>query len=161
RVVLLSVAEEEAGVFAEAFLTGFSNLFMPGLGALAAGETALVHGGGGGVGTAAIGLLRGEGHRCYVTVGSADKAERCIALGATVAIDYRTEDFGARIAEPTEGRGVDVILDPSGARYLGQNLAAVAIDGPLVEIGLMGGAQSEVNLGLVLMRRLSIIGSTL
>jgi tumor protein p53-inducible protein 3 len=156
-----AMTDEEAGAFPEVFLTAFSNLFMPGLGALAAGETALVHGGGGGVGTAAIALLREEGHRCYVTVGSADKAERCTALGATAAIDYRTEDFGARIAELTEGRGVDVILDHIGARYLGQNLGALAIDGRLVEIGLMGGAQSEVNLGLMLMRRLSIIGSTL
>jgi putative PIG3 family NAD(P)H quinone oxidoreductase len=156
-----AMTDEEAGGFPEAFLTAFSNLFMPGLGALAAGETALVHGGGGGVGTAAIALLREEGHRCHVTVGSADKAARCVALGATAAIDYRSEDFAARIAELTDGRGVDVILDHIGARYLGQNLSALAVDGRLVEIGLMGGAQSELNLGLMLLRRLSIIGSTL
>src|SRR5262245_41905136 len=156
-----TMTDEEAGAFPEVFLTAFSNLFMSGLGALAAGGSALVHGGGGGVGTAAIVLLREDGHPCYVTVGSADKAARCVALGATAAIDYRKEDFGARVAELTEGRGVDVILDHIGARYLGQNLSALAIDGRLVEIGLMGGAQSEVNLGLMLMRRLSIIGSTL
>ena len=156
-----AMSDEEAGAFPEVFLTAFSNLFMPGLGALGPGESALVHGGGGGVGTAAIALLRDEGHRCFVTVGSADKAARCVALGATAAIDYRTEEFGARIGNLTEGRGVDVILDHIGARYLSQNLFALAVGGRLVEIGLLGGAQAELNLGLLLMRRLSVIGSTL
>lgn len=156
-----AMSDEEAGAFPEVFLTAFSNLFMPGLGALGPGESALVHGGGGGVGTAAIALLREEGHRCFVTVGSADKAARCVALGATAAIDYRTEEFGARIGNLTEGRGVDVILDHIGARYLSQNLSALAVGGRLVEIGLLGGAQAELNLGLLLMRRLSVIGSTL
>ena len=155
------MSDEEAGAFPEVFFTAFSNLFMPGLGALRAGETALVHGGGGGVGTAAITLLREEGHRCFVTVGSADKAARCVALGATAAIDYRCEDFAARIGDLTEGRGVDVILDHIGARYLGQNLSSLAVGGRLVEIGVMGGAQAELNLGLMLLRRLSVIGSTL
>src|SRR5262245_11160451 len=87
---------EEGGAFPEVFLTAFSNLFMPGLGALGPQESALVHGGGGGVGTAAIQLLREAGHPCFVTVGSADKAERCRELGATAAIDYRNEDFASR-----------------------------------------------------------------
>jgi putative PIG3 family NAD(P)H quinone oxidoreductase len=153
--------DEEAGAFPEVFLTAFSNLFIPGLGALGAGGSALVHGGGGGVGTAAIALLREEGHRCFVTVGSADKAARCVALGATAAIDYRSEDFAARIRDLTDGRGVDVILDHIGARYLNQNLSSLSVGGRLVEIGLMGGAQAELNLGLLLLRRLSVIGSTL
>jgi putative PIG3 family NAD(P)H quinone oxidoreductase len=152
---------EEAGAFAEVFLTAFSNLFMPGLGALRAGETALVHGGGGGVGTAAITLLREAGHPCYVTVGSAEKSRRCLALGATAAIDYTTEDFAGRVRELTSGRGADVILDHIGASYLAQNLAALATGGRLVEIGLMGGAKAEVNLGVLLARRLAVIGSTL
>jgi putative PIG3 family NAD(P)H quinone oxidoreductase len=155
------MSDEEAGAFPEVFLTAFSNLFMAGLGALGPGESALVHGGGGGVGTAAILLLREEGHRCYVTVGSADKAARCLELGATAAIDYRGEDFAARIRELTEGRGVDVILDHIGARYLDHNLSSLAVGGRLVEIGLMGGAQGEVNLALMLTRRLAMIGSTL
>jgi putative PIG3 family NAD(P)H quinone oxidoreductase len=156
-----AMSDEEAGAFPEVFLTAFSNLFMPRLGALGPGETALVHGGGGGVGTAAILLLREEGHRCFVTAGSADKAARCEALGATAAIDYRREDFAARIQELTDGRGVDVVLDHIGARYLSQNLSSLAVGGRLVEIGLMGGAQAELNLAIMLLRRLTVIGSTL
>jgi len=155
------MSDDEAGAWPEVFLTAFSNLFMPGLGALGTGEGALVHGGGGGVGTAAIVLLREAGQPCYVTVGSPEKAERCLALGATAAIDYRREDFPARIAELTAKQGVDVILDHIGAKYLEQNLRSLAVGGRLVEIGLMGGAQAEVNLGLLLVRRLAIIGSTL
>src|SRR5262249_37376834 len=156
-----SMSDEEAGAFPEVFFTAFSNIFIPGLGALGPGESALVHGGGGGVGTAAILLLRESGNRCIVTVGSAEKARRCAELGASDAIDYHTEDFADRVGSPTEGRGVDVILDHIGGRYLAQNLAALAIGGRLVEIGLMGGAQSEINLALLLSRRLAVIGSTL
>jgi putative PIG3 family NAD(P)H quinone oxidoreductase len=155
------MSDDEAGAFPEVFLTAFSNLFMPGLGALAAGERALVHGGGGGVGTAAILLLREAGHPAYVTVGSAEKAARCLELGATAAIDYRREDFAARVRELTGGRGVDVILDHIGAKYLAANLDSLAVGGRLLEIGLMGGAKAEVNLGALLARRLAIIGSTL
>ena len=156
-----AMSDEEAGAFPEVFLTAFSNLFLPGLGALGPRETALVHGGGGGVGTAAVLLLREAGHRCWVTVGSPEKARRCVELGATAAIDYRREDFAARIAALTDGRGVDVILDHIGAKYSEQNLASLAVGGRLVEIGLMGGVQAEVNLGVLLARRLAIIGSTL
>src|SRR5947209_5339366 len=154
------MTDEEAGGFPEVFLTAFSNLFMPRLGHLAPGETALVHGGGGGVGTAAILLLREAGHRVIVTAGSEAKCRRCLALGATAAIDYRTEDFAARARELTGG-GVDVILDHIGARYLAPNLAALAPGGRLVEIGLMGGAAAELNLAQLLLRRLAVIGSTL
>jgi putative PIG3 family NAD(P)H quinone oxidoreductase len=156
-----AMSDAEAGAFPEVFLTAFSNLFLPGLGALGPGDTALVHGGGGGVGTAAILLLREEGHPCFVTVGSAEKGARCEALGATAAIDYRREDFAGRVHELTDGRGVDVILDHIGARYLSQNLSSLAVGGRLVEIGLMGGAQAELNLGVMLLRRLAVIGSTL
>jgi putative PIG3 family NAD(P)H quinone oxidoreductase len=155
------MSDEEAGAFPEAFLTAYSNLFMPALGRLGAGETALVHGGGGGVGTAAIALLREAGARCFVTAGSADKCRQCEALGAAAAIDYRREDFPARVRELTDGRGVDVILDHIGGAYLAQNLGALAVGGRLVEIGLMGGARSEVNLAELLVRRLAVIGSTL
>ena len=155
------MTDEEAGGFPEVFLTAFSNLFIPRLGHLAAGETALVHGGGGGVGTAAILLLREAGHRVIVTAGSEAKCRRCLELGATAAIDYRTEDFAARARELTGGRGVEVILDHIGGRYLAANLAALAPGGRLVEIGLMGGATAELNLAQLLLRRLAVIGSTL
>src|SRR6059036_1883085 len=155
------MSDEEAGAFPEVFLTAFSNLFMPGLGALAPGEAALVHGGGGGVGTAAIRLLREAGHQVIVTAGSEAKCRRCMEFGATAAIDYRTEDFAARARELTGGRGVDVVLDHIGARYLAANLAALAPGGRLVEIGLMGGAAAELNLAQLLLRRLAVIGSTL
>jgi putative PIG3 family NAD(P)H quinone oxidoreductase len=155
------MSDEEAGAFPEVFLTAFSNVFTAGLGALRPGEAVLVHGGGGGVGTAAIGLLKEAGHACYVTAGSAEKCRRCTELGATAAIDYRTEDFAERVQTLTDGRGVGVVLDHIGAKYLPQNLAVLATGGRLVEIGLMGGAKAEVNLGVLLTRRLSIIGSTL
>ncbi len=156
-----AMSDEEAGAFPEVFLTAFSNLFLPGLGALAPGERALVHGGGGGVGTAAIALAREAGQAIFVTAGSDDKCRRCLTLGATAAINYRTEDFAERVAALTGGRGVEVIVDHIGARYLGQNLKALALGGRLVEIGLMGGATAEVNLGVLLVRRLAVIGSTL
>ena len=156
-----SMSDEEAGAFPEVFFTAFSNIFLPGLGALGPGESALVHGGGGGVGTAAIMLLREAGNRCIVTVGSPEKAKRCVELGASDAIDYHTEDFAARVHALTGDRGVNVILDHIGGRYLTQNLASLAVEGRLIEIGLMGGAQADLNLALMLTRRLAVIGSTL
>lgn len=152
---------DEAGAFPEVFLTAFSNVFMPGLGALGPDESVLVHGGGGGVGTAAIALCREAGQPCYVTAGSAEKCARCEGLGAAAAINYRDEDFAARILELTDGRGVGVVLDHVGAPYLASNLKALAVGGRLVEIGLMGGAKTEINLGTLLVRRQSVIGSTL
>jgi putative PIG3 family NAD(P)H quinone oxidoreductase len=156
-----SMTDEEAGAFPEVFLTAFSNIFMPGLGALRPAEAVLVHGGGGGVGTAAIMLCREAGHRCFVTVGSDEKARRCEALGATAAVNYKTEDFAERVQALTGGGGVGVVLDHIGAKYLTKNLGSLAIGGRLVEIGLMGGAQQEINLALLLARRLAVIGSTL
>src|SRR5207249_4905607 len=117
--------------------------------------------GAGGVGTAAILLCREAGNPCFVTAGSEEKCRQCVALGATAAINYRSEDFTARARELTSGRGVDAILDHIGAAYLTKNLAALTAGGRLVLIGLMGGAQGEVNLAQLLIRRLAVIGSTL
>jgi len=150
---------EEAGAFCEVFLTAFLNLFM--LGEVKPGEAALVHGGGSGVGTAAISLLREAGARSLVTAGSDAKCRRCRDHGADVAINYRGGDFSTAVREATGGRGVDVILDSIGAKYLTANIDCLAPDGRLVIIGLIGGAKEEINLALLLTRRLRVIGSTL
>jgi putative PIG3 family NAD(P)H quinone oxidoreductase len=151
--------DEEAGAFPEVFLTAFVNLFV--LGEITRGGTALVHGGGSGVGTAAILLLREAGARCLVTAGSDERCQRCRALGADVAINYHAGDFAPQVREATGTRGVDVVLDCIGANYLAANLECLATDGRLVIIGLIGGFQAEINLSALLLRRLRVIGSTL
>jgi putative PIG3 family NAD(P)H quinone oxidoreductase len=150
---------EEAAAIPEVFLTVFLNVFQ--LGGLAAGGAALIHGGGSGIGTAAIQLVKAAGATAIVTAGSDEKCARCRELGADVAVNYRSGDFTAEAKEATGGRGVDVVLDSIGAPYLRGNLDALAIGGRLVLIGLMGGAKAELNLGALLMRRLQVIGSTL
>jgi putative PIG3 family NAD(P)H quinone oxidoreductase len=150
---------EQAAAVPEVFLTVFSNVFQ--LGALQAGGSVLVHGGGSGIGTATIQLVKAAGGRVYVTAGSAEKCRRCVALGADAAFDYRAQDFAAELKRETGGRGVDVILDSIGALYLAKNLASLAVGGRLVLIGLMGGAKAEIGLGELLVRRLQVIGSTL
>jgi putative PIG3 family NAD(P)H quinone oxidoreductase len=150
---------EEAAALPEVFLTVFSNVFQ--LGGLTPGGSVLVHGGGSGIGTAAIRLVKTLGARIFVTAGSDAKCERCLALGADAAINYRTGDFVAEVRRATGDEGVDVVLDSIGAAYFEKNLAALRIGGRLVLIGLMGGAKTEVNLAALLGRRLSVIGSTL
>ena len=150
---------EEAAAIPEVFLTVFLNVFQ--LGALPSAGAALVHGGGSGIGTAAIQLIRAAGALSVVTAGSDEKCRRCTELGAAAAVNYRSGDFSAEALKATAGRGVEVVLDSIGAPYLEKNLSALAIGGRLVLIGLMGGARSEINLGQLLARRLQIIGSTL
>jgi putative PIG3 family NAD(P)H quinone oxidoreductase len=150
---------EQAAAVPEVFLTVLLNVFQ--LGGLAEGGALLVHGGGSGIGTAAIQLAKAAGATCVVTAGSEGKCERCLALGADAAVNYRTGDFATAAREATGGRGVDVVLDSIGAPYLERNLAALAAGGRLVLIGLMGGAKGEINLALLLARRLHVIGSTL
>jgi putative PIG3 family NAD(P)H quinone oxidoreductase len=150
---------QQAAAIPEVFLTVFLNLFQ--LAALEPGGSALVHGGGSGIGTAAIQLVKSAGGAIAVTAGSAAKCERCRELGADLAVDYNAGDFVAACRELTGGAGVDVVLDSIGAPYLERNLASLATGGRLVLIGLMGGARGELNLGPVLARRLSLIGSTL
>jgi putative PIG3 family NAD(P)H quinone oxidoreductase len=149
---------EAAGV-PEVFLTCHLNLFQ--LAAAPAGGWALVHGGGSGIGTAAIQLLKLAGVRAIVTAGSAAKCARCLELGADAALDYTQGEFAPAVLEKTRGAGVDVALDSIGGPYLAQHLTCLALGGRLVLIGLMGGARAEINLGLVVAKRLSIIGSTL
>merc|ERR1712034_78989 len=149
----------EAAGLPEVCLTVFLNVFQ--LGGLEAGGWLLVHGGGSGIGTAAIQMAREAGARVIVTAGSDEKCARCRELGADVAVNYREADFAEAIAEATGGAGVDVILDSIGAPYLEANLASLAVGGRLVLIGLMGGAKAEIGLGALLMRRLQVMGSTL
>ncbi len=150
---------EEAAAVPEVFLTVFLNVFQ--LGALPDAGWALVHGGGSGIGTAAIQMVKAAGGGIVVTAGSDEKCRQCRELGADVAVNYRTGDFVAEAKAATAGRGVDVVLDSIGASYLTKNLASLATGGRLVLIGLMGGAKAEIGLGELLVRRLSVIGSTL
>ena len=150
---------EQAAAVPEVFLTVFLNVFQ--LAAFPERGMILVHGGGSGIGTAAIQLVREAGGRIFVTAGSAEKCGRCLELGAERAVNYRDEDFVPICREATGGAGVDVILDHIGAKYLARNLEALTVGGRLVIIGLMGGAKAEVDLARLLMRRLQVIGSTL
>jgi putative PIG3 family NAD(P)H quinone oxidoreductase len=154
-----ALSDIEAGAFPEVFLTAFLNIFL--LGAPPPNGSVLVHGGGSGVGTAAITLCREAGLRVIITAGSNEKCRRCREHGADVAINYRDGDFATAVRESTDGRGVDVVLDSIGGRYLSSNLSALAVGGTLVIIGLIGGARGEVDLAGLLMTRLRIIGSTL
>ncbi|MGD9764891.1 MAG: NAD(P)H-quinone oxidoreductase [Candidatus Binatia bacterium] len=153
------LSDDEAGALPEVFLTAFLNIFL--LGEAPSGGSVLVHGGGSGVGTAAITLCKEAGLRVIVTAGSAAKCERCLAHGADVAINYREGDFAPKVREATGGKGVEVVLDSIGAPYLAGNLAALAVEGRLVAIGLLGGARAEIDLAGLLMRRQRLIGSTL
>ncbi|MCA9513205.1 MAG: NAD(P)H-quinone oxidoreductase, partial [Myxococcales bacterium] len=154
-----ALSDVEAGVFPEVYLTVFSNVFQ--IGRLERGGALLVHGGGSGIGTASIQLAREAGARVFATAGSAEKCARCRELGADLAIDYTAQDFAEEVAAATGGAGVDVVLDSIGAAYLAGNLRSLAVGGRLVLIGLMQGAKAEIDLGALLVRRLSVIGSTL
>jgi NADPH:quinone reductase len=149
----------EAAASAEVFFTAFYNLFM--LARIREGETLLVHGGGSGVGTAAIQLAKSAGVSVIITAGSQEKVAHCIALGADFGINYKQENFAARILEYTSGQGVDVVLDWIGAPYLENHVNILKYRGRLVVIGLMGGTTAEINLAPVLMKRLRIMGSVL
>jgi putative PIG3 family NAD(P)H quinone oxidoreductase len=148
-----------AAAIPEAFFTVWTNVFERGR--LQAGESLLVHGGSSGIGTTAIQLARARGARVFATAGSSEKCAACERLGAERAINYHDSDFVAVIKELTANRGVDVILDMVGGEYLPRNLDALAVDGRLVQIALIGGARAQINLGIVLQRRLTITGSTL
>jgi putative PIG3 family NAD(P)H quinone oxidoreductase len=138
----------------EVTCTVWSNLVMRA--GLAAGDTLLVHGGSSGIGTMAIQIAKLVGATVFVTVGSEAKQNFCLELGAAAAINYRDEDFVQRVAEVTEGRGVDVILDNMGAVYLGRNVSALAPDGRLVIIGMQGGRKGELDMGALLAKRGSV-----
>ena len=143
----------------ETVSTVYANLVQ--VAGLRDGDTLLVHGGASGIGTTAIQLGKALGARVICTAGSAEKLDRCRALGADVAISYRDEDFVEVVKDVTDGHGADVILDIMGASYLARNLAALATEGRLVIIGRQGGNRAELDLGLLQSKRASIHATTL
>jgi NADPH2:quinone reductase len=150
---------EQAASLPEALFTVWSNVFDRAR--LQAGETLLIHGGSSGIGTMAVQLGKAFGAKVIITAGTARKCAACIDLGADIAINYRTEDFVERIKQATNGQGVDVILDMIGADYLPRNINCLAADGRLVHIALQNGSRADINLLPVLLKRLTITGSTL
>lgn len=149
----------EAASLPETFFTVWSNVFDRGR--LQAGEFLLVQGGSSGIGVTAIQLARAWGATVIVTAGSDEKCAACIELGASHAINYKTQDFVAEVQRITNGRGVDVVLDMVAGDYAAREVECLAEDGRLVIIAVQGGVKSSFNAGLVLRRRLTITGSTL
>ena len=151
---------EEAAAIPEVFLTAYLNIFM--LGGLQPGQIVLVHAAGGGVGPAAIQLVKQFGARVIATVRSDEKAAACLGLGADLAVNAKADDFAVQINSFTRGQGVDVILDPVGAAYFEQNLQCLAMDGKLILIGLMGGyTVPALDLRKLMLKRWQLMGSTL
>lgn len=149
-----------AAALPETYFTVWANLFE--IGRLARGESVLVHGGASGIGTTALQLADAFGARVYATAGTPAKCAACRDLGAAAAIDYRREDFATRIADLTDGRGVDVVLDIVGAPYFERNLACLAPDGRLVQVATQQGPiVDRLDLFLLMRKRLTIAGSTL
>ncbi len=143
----------EAGGLPEVACTVWSNIAMKGR--LAAGETFLVQGGSSGIGTHAIQVAKGLGARVAATAGTPDRMERCRELGADIVIDYH-DDVPARLLEATDGHGADVVLDNMGATGLAPNLAALAVDGRLLIIGMQGGTRAELDIGVLIRKRASV-----
>ena len=150
---------DAAAAVPETFFTVWSNVF--GRAALKPGETLLIHGGSSGIGTTAIQIAHALGSPVIVTAGSDEKCGACEVLGADHAINYRERDFVEAVKEITDGRGVDVILDMVGGDYVQRNLKALAEDGRLVNIAFLNGSKVEVDLMAMMLKRLTLSGSTL
>ena len=149
----------EAGATPETLMTVWHNVFERG--ALQPSETLLIHGGSSGIGTMAIQLAKAFGCRVIVTVGSKQKADACLKLGADRAINYRTEDFVAEVKAATGGHGANVILDMVAGDYIERNYDAAAIEGRIVQIAVLGGPKATVNFAKLMVKRLHHTGSTL
>jgi putative PIG3 family NAD(P)H quinone oxidoreductase len=149
----------EAAAVPETFFTVWHNVFERG--ALASGESFLVHGGTSGIGTTAIQLAKRAGARVIATAGGEDKCEACRKLGADLAIDYRTQDFVKEAKDATDGRGADVILDMVGGDYVGRNYDAAAVDGRIVQIAFLQGPKATADFSKLMLKRLTHTGSTL
>jgi len=154
-----NLSDVEAASLPETFFTVWSNVFDRAR--LQRGETLLVHGGSSGIGVTAIQLAKAWAATVIVTVGSADKAAACRALGADHAIDYKSQDFVAEVQRISSGKGVDVVLDMVAGDYIARDVQCLAEDGRIVIIAVQGGTKSAVDSGLVLRKRLTITGSTL
>ncbi|WP_129841355.1 NAD(P)H-quinone oxidoreductase [Streptomyces sp. RFCAC02] len=148
-----------AGGLPEVVCTVWSTVFRQA--GLRAGETLLVHGGGSGIGTAAVQIAKALGARVAVTAGSAEKLERCAALGADILINYREQDFPAALRGATDGHGADVVLDIIGAKYLARNIDALAPNGRITVIGFQGGATGELDFRALMAKRGSIASASL
>ena len=148
-----------AGALPEVACTVWSNVFM--IAGLQQGETLLVHGGAGGIGTFAIQLAHALGARVLTTAGSQEKLDVCRSLGADVTINYKEQDFVAEAKAATDGAGADVILDNMGAKYLSRNVDALATEGRLVVIGMQGGSKAELDLGALMRKRGAVIATSL
>jgi len=153
-----AVGVADGAAIPEVWITAFDALVAQG--GLTSGRTALVHAGGSGVGTAAIQIAKAIGARIIVTA-SAGKLARCLELGADAAIDYAVDDFVAATVEFTGGRGADVVLDVIGGDYVDRDIAAVAIGGRIIQVGVMGGGVTSVNVGMLLPKRAALIGTVL
>ncbi len=155
-----SLSIEEAGALPETLMTVWHNVFERG--GLQKGETLLIHGGSSGIGTMAIQLAKAFGAKVIVTVGSQDKAEACLKLGADRAINYRTDDFVAEVKAATDGAGANVILDMVGGDYIDRNYDAAAVEGRIVQIAFLAGApKASANFAKLMVKRLHHTGSTL
>ncbi|WP_119677445.1 NAD(P)H-quinone oxidoreductase [Indioceanicola profundi] len=154
-----ALSMEEAAGLPETFFTVWTNVFQRGR--LTAGEWFLVHGGTSGIGTTAIQLAKAFGANVLATAGGPDKTKACERFGADRGIDYRAEDFVAVTREMTGGRGVDLILDMVGGDYIPRNIDALAVEGRHVSIAFLNGPKVTVNMAPVMMKRLTLTGSTL
>ena len=149
----------QAASLPETFFTVWSNVFDRAR--LQAGETLLIQGGSSGIGVTAIQLAKAAGAQVIVTVGTDEKAQACLALGADHAINYKSQDFVEEVKRLTDGQGVDVILDMVAGDYVAREIECLREDGRLVIIAVQGGVASQLNAGLVLRKRLTVTGSTL
>jgi putative PIG3 family NAD(P)H quinone oxidoreductase len=149
----------QAAAVPETFFTVWNNVFERGR--LGPGEWFLVHGGTSGIGTTAIQLAKAFGAKVMATAGSADKCKVCLQLGANRAVNYKTEDFVAAAKEATGGKGIDVTLDMVGGDYTERNIVAAAEEGRIVQIATLGGAEVKINVSRLMMKRVTLTGSTL
>jgi putative PIG3 family NAD(P)H quinone oxidoreductase len=149
----------EAAALPETYFTVWTNVFDR-VG-LTAGESFLVHGGSSGIGSTAIQLAKAFGARAFTTVGNAEKAAFCTGLGADLVINYRDQDFVKEVRAATDGKGVDVILDMVGGSYLPRDVEALALDGRLCMIAFLGGPKADMNFAPIMVKRLTVTGSTL